>query len=230
MTFFQKTIKYLAIGFASFLALSIFLGILNAIFGLLASVFSFDDDTVNDSFTYDNISSFDIEIDAGKLDIKSEGDSFIINVYDAHGFEHSLKDGTLFIEADAGLFFTSDGHIEIIIPSGCSLDFIDLEIGAGKANLENLVVNNLTADIGAGKLFGAELTVSNTDIEVGAGKASLEYDRPVSDFSIDSDSGIGNIKINDEKYDKKEHLNSGAKNNINVDVGVGKVSLDFSGQ
>lgn len=228
MTTFQKTVKYIALGFAICLSVFIISTIAHVAIEIITGFADADEKAVSDTFTFEDVDSLDIEFGAGNLKIKSFGDEFKVEVNEMVGFSHKVEHGKLFIESGMGsVFDTGDAYIEITVPKDFILEDLNIELGAGNATLTDLSINKMDAEIGAGKLQGNGLSIEKTTIEVGAGKATLEYAGSLSDYSIELEKGVGKASVDGENYDADTHINKSAKNKIEGEVGVGKISLDF---
>lgn len=134
--------------------------------------------------------------------------------------------------------------------NGLKCEKLDLKVGAGKMILENLTVTeSANIDSGAGKTTFNECNIKNPEISIGAGyfeydgklygkiqidhglgKALFNIDGKKSDYAIQTDSGLGTMKIDGEPLsdDLINKFNSKAYNKILIESGIGKIELDFN--
>lgn len=276
MTSFQKVIKYCAMGFALFLAVSIIYGLSSAaiaLFGAItgAPVFEDKDDQLELVQEYKNINRLDIDISSCKLTIQT-GDRFRVEALNVtKDFKIDVtKDGVLKIRDDKtsrfllfginnanakiNLYLPEDfiakyakidsgaGEIEIdglhakklMITTGAGRfianniiadESATIENGAGEVVLENAVLEDANFDCGVGRVrVNGQLLGENT-IDCGVGEVDLELVGKIDDYDINIDKGLGTARINGEKYRDGVYQNSYAEHSIEVDGGVGNISI-----
>ena len=239
MTTTQKVIKYLALAFAIFLAVSIIGGILGAV-GVLGIFFG-DEVVTEDLKTYSvsgEIRHLELEIYAANLHIK-EGSAFSVEsnlknlkVTDKNGYlmvKDTTKNGHFGSEAFENAVLT------ICVPKGTVFDHVDLSTGAGKVTMDTLSAKTLDFELGAGEVTISSLTATDSaDIEGGAGRITisqgalknLELEMGVGQLNLTSqltgdcrfDMGVGesNLTVLGKKEDYK----------LDLSKGIGGISVD----
>ena len=277
MTGFQKAVKYLAVAFGIFLAISIIslilstsLGVLN-MFGFISS--GSGDKVINESFM--DITKLDIDNGAGEIEIKT-GDSVKVEAYNVNDkFICRSRGGTLEIKSDYdgfhlfgfGSWNSKTPKIFIYLPEDFNAESVRLETGAGKVRIERLSADSLEIKIGAGEFKADNITslsktkikggvgstqfrntrLNNVDLDAGVGEVNIDgiitgdskikcgvgsvdidISAPRSDYNLDVKTGIGQIKVNGEKYsDDTKDPDSGAENKLKLEGGIGEVIVDF---
>ena len=235
MTPAQKVIKYLAMAFAVFLAVSIIGGVLS-MFGLFGGFFG-GDAVTDDVKTYtisSEINTLDVKINAADFQIK-QGEAFSVEsnlkhltVEDENGvltIKETKKFGSTYTGAILTLYIPVDTVFEkanIVTGAGrftvdyLSADNINFELGAGEVTINTLVAAK-SADIegGAGKITIADGTLHNLDLEMGVGQLNLTA-ALTGDCSLDSGVGEMNVTLLGNKDDYK----------LELEKGIGNISVD----
>lgn len=235
----QKVIKYLAMAFAIGLAISIISSIFQGV--MMFTGFMDEDNTYEDKnmevreISSIEFNSLDIDIFGSELVIK-EGDSYKVETNNKY-IKTKSEGNTLYIEEDEHRFFKKiDGSkVTVYIPSGSKLNEVNIDTGAGSMNINYLNTSNLDLELGAGKVNIDSLAVSNkADIDTGAGEViigssilnNLDLDLGVGSFKMDAeisgnsniDQGVGEVSLNLK----------GSKNDysISLDKGLGSAVID----
>lgn len=216
MTAFQKGIKYLAIGLAVFLTVSIIGGILGAV-GIFGDLF--DDEVVLEDLTSYPVSAeirnLEIEIGAADFSIK-EGNAFSVESNLKH-LKVEEKGNTLFIKETRKLSGTyANAVLTLYIPSGAELNNVELTTGAGRLTIGDLSAETLDFELGAGEVTIASLTATRSaEIDGGAGRIT------VSGGALnDLDLGMGVGQLN---------LTSALSGNCRMDLGIGASDITLIG-
>jgi len=225
----QNWIKYLAIAFGLVLALGIISSIINggvAImrgFGLIENKTQINEsrgDKFQQDFTGELESVF-INFNAGTVTLKS-GNAFRVEGSDIPAsLTATFDDGELVIE--------DKGHTNIIpnligkdnvpdlvvtIPNDTHLKKLELEIGAGRGELSQIITDELTVKQGAGEIIADQLQANSGKLSGGAGAVHFT-DIQLNDFEIKG--GVGLISI--------QGIVTG---DLEIDCGVGQTSLDIN--
>lgn len=187
-------------------------------------------DTIKE--TYSNVKSVDIDIHYGKVYIK-QGEQFAIEASNVNRkYLRSYVDGdTWRIEDDSNFeinFFGihlgdrgvdfNDGNslITIYIPEYFTAEEIDIDLGAGNIEINQIAGNSVSLDVGAGKMQVDKLIAyDEADLTVGAGNITINN---IESNNTDLECGMGEITINGV-----------LKGDSNVECGVGQVTLDLEG-
>lgn len=266
MTSAQRVIKYLALGFAVFLIITIFSSIM---FGLstVSNVFDDDSDIMGDlkdlNITGDNISVLDIDINAANLVIKT-GEELKVETNNKY-INYRLDSNKLIIKEKKHNWFFKKNKSDLVvyIPENFVFDgvsintgagkieveeintrVLDIDFGAGKATINNLVVdsraeidggageisilnssiNNLDLDVGVGEFTLNSKLTGNTKIDAGVGELNINVLGSIEDYEIRVDKGIGSAKLNDQDM-KNERIYGTGINSIDIDGGIGSIYI-----
>lgn len=243
MTTTQKIIKYLAIAFALFLVISIF----SIIFGLSREIISSINSDKKDSKLLEeyttisnnvnNIESFKIDISNDNIEIK-EGEKFEVKTNDPDvKFYH--ENSKVKIKTDKTFSWhlsnSSRGTIIIYLPNEFNITELDLNLGAGKIDIDKIFVETLLMDLGAGTMTAKEInvyekatinggagniniysgTINNLNLKLGAGNASIESDLTGSNTLT---TGVGKLNLSLSR----------SKDNYGFDInkGLGNITLN----
>lgn len=221
MTKLQKIIKYLAIGFAIFLTISIVSGIVKAI-ALISGVSNLvgessqTTETLEGTVYTDDIDSLKIDILAVDLKIQ-EGNEFSVET-DSKYISSRQKNGVLIVEEKKHSFISvgNVGSLIITIPTEAELLKTEIQAGAGKIEIEALNTEELDFDLGAGKVTVYNLVVSReADIDGGAGDITFEH---ASINNLDMDMGVGELSMEAKITGKSD-----------IDFGVGSAKITLEG-
>lgn len=230
MSGFHKTIKYIAIGFAVFLAVMIVAGIANFIFAIVSAVTGNNDfrnnKTIDFTETFTGVTSLEIENSTGKLEIR-QGNEFKVEAEDvSEGFVAEVSNnGTLRISDDDShfgfLWFNFSGFnnpnskIVVYLPDSFIAEEATIDSGAGSVLMEGLYADNLEISAGAGTISGEDISADKVTIDGGVGSVTLKN----VDFNDTYlNCGVGNVKLDGILIGHTE-----------VDCGVGSVNLDLLG-
>lgn len=216
MTAVQKVIKYLAIGFAIFLTVTIIGGILSVI-GLLG-VF-FNGNAVNENMKTYSVSSeinkLDIQINAAALNIK-EGDVFSIES-NLNYLNVEEKDNMLIIKEEKKSYGNyKDAVLTIYIPEDTMFNNINITTGASKLTVDNLSAEIIGFNLGAGDVSIASLIATETsNIKGGAGRITI-FDGTLKNLNLEM--GVGQL-----------NLTSALSGDCKLDLGVGETNITLLG-
>lgn len=264
MTTTQKIIKYLAIAFALFLVISIF----SIIFGLSREIISSINSDKKDSKLLEeyttisnnvnNIESFKIDISNDDIEIK-EGEKFEVKTNDPDvKFYH--ENSKVKIKTDKTFSWhlsnSSRGTIIIYLPNEFNITELELNLGAGKIDIDKIFVETLLMDLGAGTMTAKEInvyekatinggtgniniysgTINNLNLKLGAGNASIESDLTGSNTLT---TGVGKLNLglsrskDNYKFDISKGLGNIILNDFEVSedilIGDGEAKIKISG-
>ena len=264
MTTTQKIIKYLAIAFALFLIISIF----SIIFGLSREIISSINSDKKDSKLLEeyttisnnvnNIESFKIDISNDDIEIK-EGEKFEVKTNDPDvKFYH--ENSIVKIKSDKTFSWhlsnSSRGTIIIYLPNEYNITELDLNLGAGKIDIDKIFVETLLMDLGAGTMTAKEInvyekatinggagniniysgTINNLNLKLGAGNASIQSDLTGSNTLT---TGVGKLNLglsrskDNYKFDISKGLGNIILNDFDVSedilIGDGETKIKISG-
>lgn len=262
----QKIIKNLALAFAFFLIFSIVSGI---IYGL--SVFTNIFKDKEDLKPLEEIKELK-ETDASLLSIDLKATNLVVKVGDTFKAETSNKyietrqdKEKIYITERNHNWFKEQPKLIVYIPSNMILDgvqinggagkieiealqtkILDLNLGAGKVDINNLqvlnktvveggagsvdiknsILNNLDLNMGVGKFSLDAKVLGNSDIEQGVGSMDLNLIGTSDDYQIYVDKGLGSVNIDGKNVKDDENFGNGI-NKIDIDGGVGSINIDF---
>lgn len=277
MNEFQKVIKYLAMAFAIFLAVTIIGGISTAIFAF-TGVFNgakASGNTIDINKSFDDVKSVSIDHGIGTLRVKvGESDKVEIianNVDENYTIEKSFS-GTLIMKNKTRYWFwnrfgTHDfkSDVTVYLPKDFVAEKFEVNAGAGNVSIEGLKTKKLVIDGGAGDIKGNNivshsvkldgglgniilkqvelndttidsgvgnidiegLLLGKTEIDCGLGNLDLKLKGTVDEYNIKVDKGLGNCRINGEKYSDIHWNNKTTENVLDIDGGVGNINIDF---
>lgn len=233
-----KTIKYLAIAFALFLAFSIISGIMYS-FLSLSNIFNNDNQAVieklHDLEINDNTLLLDIDVLGSNIIIK-QGDIFKAETNNKY-IKTKQDKNKLYITENRHNWFHNSNNSELIIyvPDNFVFDGVSLETGAGKVNVERLTTKQLYFNLGAGKVeINNLMALEDAEIDGGAGEISIDA---IDINDLDLDMGMGKLSLK-SKLTGKNKIDSGLGElnlsiigsledyEITLDKGIGSATLD----
>ena len=220
---FQKIIKYVAIAFGIYLAItiiSIIVGVIGAIFTGIYGVQMITEQTsierIDEELVFSEISKIEVEVKTTNLYIRTEGEEFRVETYqvpDTTKIEN--KEGKLIIKDTKVFSYKNESSIIIYLPENTKLEEIDLDIGAGRVNIEKLDVKDANFDFGAGSVEIKNMKSEKSDIECGAGQVKITDSELTN---TDLDTGVGKLEFTGY-----------IKGNSQVNCGIGEVILNLEG-
>ena len=108
---------------------------------------------------------------------------------------------------------------------------VDMEIGAGQAEINDLCAESLDIEVGAGQAELMNLDVQYFSATAGAGQITAELVGNEEDYNYDVECGIGEIKIGKNSYGgfgRDTHIeNPEAKREMDIECGVGQIAIEF---
>lgn len=236
MTTAQRIIKYCAIAFALFLAISIIGGIVSAVAGI--SGIDWEDDVVGEMQTYPvngAVERLEIDLGGAQITIK-EGDAFSVASDHKH-LKIENEDGLLRIgeESHGVSFHSAAPHMELTIPADFTFDRAEISAGAGTMKIDALAAEKLSLDLGAGEVKidrlvasgGAKINGGAGELDIGGGElANLDLNLGVGEVNLESrltgdcdiDHGVGELNLT--------LLGTAEDYRVTLDKGVGEATLD----
>ena len=244
MTTLQKVIKYLAIAFAIFLAVTIIGSILSTV-GLLGVLFSDNDadwgDVIGETKTYtvtSEVSDLNIQINAAGFHIK-EGDGFSVES-NLKNLEVDEKNGCLTLKDLTKIKLNGSNAYEeamltIYVPAGTVFEYVNIKTGAGRFTVDSLAAGAIGFELGAGDVAIGKLVVTKSaDIEGGAGRITIDHGE-IKD--LDLKMGVGQLNLTAALTGKSElELGVGESNitligkkenyKLELEKGIGEISVE----
>ena len=201
---------------------------------------------VNNTYFLEEVKRIQMEIDCANLLIQESVETEQITVdakYEETGeYSCQIKDETLKIKyrwkKRKKHFEDVSDSITIIMPASASFEKAELELGAGKAEIELAAqVQKAFFDVGAGNLAICKCKVNDKlEINVGAGKVKMDQmtaaetnvECGVGSFSFNGTIN-GNLKVECGVGDCEILLDAEEKDyNYEVSGGIGKVTVNGS--
>ena len=186
----------------------------------------------------ENFHSLDIEIGYGVLEIKyGDAEKLQIKQKNVDKYRCYVEEGVLHIQGNQKLKVNKsnhDGEITIIVPKNMVFQEVDLEVGAGKADVEDLKANQVDIELGAGEMNVTGLDAKEFDAKTGAGKLYVELVGKQTDYSYELECGIGQLKIGESSYSglktEQKISNQGAERFADIECGIGEIIIKFQEQ
>ena len=223
-------IKYFAIAFGLVLALGIISAIVNGGIYVLQGLGLIENEfeqigKPNASYSQDYTEkpeSISISFDAGNL-ILQTGSQFNVEGSDlSSNLDVKMENGELVItEKGVRNLLTNLFHqnetptLVVTVPENTKLENVDLELGAGRGEIKNIVTDDLIISQGAGAIVATHVQANSGKLKGGAGAVSFS-DAILKDFDIEG--GVGLIEM--------QGVITGA---MKLDCGVGQTNLTISG-
>lgn len=217
-----------------------------------------DDTTVfydeNSSKYYTDIKNLDVDLSYISFEIVETSDKEI--KVEASGVYSDYKcyeeNNTLVIENTKDIEWLNTNkrsYVTVYMPKGMQFDNVDLDIGAGKCNIDSIKASTVELTVGAG-----EIVVNNIDcdmLEADTGVGEMEVNGKVADYlsiecgigntivnllssqdkyNYNVSSGIGNVSVGSRNFSglgRETSNNSGADSNIDINCGIGNVEVSF---
>ena len=213
---YQKIIKYCAIAFAIFLIYEIVFGLVS----LVSSITNIGDwspnvEEISTKNIPKNVNRLDIDIAVTNLKIET---SKKLEISANDNIKVFRKDKTLYIEEKNKKILNrkKENNLTLYVPEGFIFEYIEMNTGAGKIEIEKLNTKVLDFEIGAGNVEIDTLNVHDTTkIETGAGNFIIKQG---TINNLDLEMGIGSVNVTTKLLGTN-----------NIERGVGKINLDLIG-
>lgn len=236
MTAFQRIIKYLAIGLAIFICITLFSVIVEGAKTLFESlnIIKENEPKYNEVIDYNNEFSYlDINLKSSNLIIKS-GNKFSVDTSDKSIKIYNEKNKLKIVDENKKIFVRRIKNFIITIPYNYNFEAVKIEAGAGKVDINGLNTDLLEMELGAGKTLLNNILSNKTFIETGAGNVSISNSR-LNDLNLEL--GVGKIDIIAE-ITGKSIIESGigelnlslnlpiSEYNFELEKGIGQIKLN----
>lgn len=268
MSTVQKLIKYLALAFAICLIVSIFSGILGAVgFITNLNVGGKSSDAVAENVTAypvdGDVTELQIVINAAKLTVK-QGDAFCVESNLKH-ISVTNDSGILRIRENNSVQLRADAVVTLTVPAGTvfakaeittgagkvdmdvlSADVLDLELGAGSAQIgtlnaakesqieggtgriviENGALHDLDMEMGVGRMELTSALTGRCSLDLGVGETKLTLLGAKEDYTVYAEKGLGNCTVDGVSVSDETTVGNGP-NAVDIEGGVGAVKVNF---
>lgn len=205
----------------------------------------------------DDIHSLYIDVDGVELKIErcesGERDGIGLAVTKGIGIktEYSVQNGALAIKS-RDEWLSSVGEVTVYVPRDMEWDTVELYVGAGTADVEDIQAKRLSVNVGAGEASLENIKVTEAfaasvgmgqldfggiadcdmDLSCGMGQINLDFEGRsyYEEYDYDINCAAGNVEIGNMNFAgigvRKTIHNSGDKR-ITVDCGMGEVEISF---
>lgn len=241
----QRAIKYFALALAALLIVTIISGIVGGLsfVGMLVWGDEVRWDGISSEwtsvdYTAEKITRLDINVKATTVKVQEVSEGEPVRVETNNEYITTWVDGSKLnvVEKSHGVFgWGGMGDLVIYVRKGVKFDEVEIVVGAGKMDIEELTTKNLKLDLGAGKTTINELVVTekaeveggaglveirggelrNLDLDLGAGKAEVRA-KVTGSGKVTSGVGKTDLTLLGREGDYK----------IAIDKGIGSVTLD----
>lgn len=158
----------------------------------------FTDEDIRDT----DIWNLEIEVGDGNVVIE-EGDVFQLRKEGAGSCQYYVEGDTFYLKQKGVV--SGDSLLVLTVPKGTEFEGTDIVLGAGELNIKgNFAADWINMEVGAGKAWAAELNAEVFEAEIGAGELTVEAlntkdcDASVSMGSILVKSGVVSGNLNAE--------------------------------
>lgn len=177
--------------------------------------------------------NLDVEFGAGVLEIYYDDvEQIQIEQKNVPDFKAHVEKKTLHIEGETKNSSNSNSSIVIVLPRNMEFEKVDLEIGASKANINDVIAKDFAVEVGAGEAAILNLDVKDLDVATGVGKVTMQLVGKESDYNYNIECGIGSIKVGGNSYGglgtEQRISNPGANRSMDVECGIGEIQIRFA--
>ena len=223
----QRAIKYFALALAALLVVTIVSGIIGGL-SFLGMIVWGDEVAWNGvssewtsvDYSAERITRLDVNVKATTVKIQQVKEGEPVRVETNNEYITTWVDGSKLtvVEKSHGIFgWGGTGDVVIYVREGAKFEEVEINGGAGKMDIEKLVVEELKLELGAGKTSIDELIVTKkAEIEGGAGMVEIG-DGELHDLDFTIGAGKASVRAKVTGRGK-------------VDSGVGKTELTLLGR
>lgn len=167
-----------------------------------------------------SVKDLQLEIGGCLFQIKQSEDMAFYVEYKGTGKSQAyMKDDVLFVKAlnaNSIDFTEKENCFTLYIPKDVLFDETELQLGAGKMQLDNLQAKKMKIELGAGQILAKDFEVSELEMKVGAGEIDLE-EAKLGEVKIEV--GAGNCTIKGSVNEKVE-----------AECAMGNITLKLKGK
>ena len=229
MNQFQKVVKYVAMAFAVFLTVFI-IGSIASAAGIMVKIFGFGENIISK------------KNDKGGAIVQEDGiiESFdnIDKVHIIHvvTLPKDMKLEDLHIAAGAGDLLIEDFTVnELTLDAGAGsvkinnveAHEVDINGGAGEIILSDVVFSDSDISCGVGLVKFDGKLLNDNDISAGVGELNLKIRGKQEDYDIKIEKGLGEIRIDGQKYKEVDIRHNNSKHSLDIEGGVGRINVKF---
>ena len=208
--------------------------------------------TNGEIYLFDGVSKLDLSIRTGELYLKEyNGNEIKVEVSgkDREKVRVGQEGETLVLESIGRV---QDREITVSYPKKTEFEDVSLEVAAGTINLDDdfyakklkvsvaageflndgaVTAEKADISVGTGNVDLDNLNVQNLEADCGIGNIDLDINGKESDYDYEISCSAGEIDIGDSSYSgigyEKKISNPGASGKMNLDCGVGNITVDF---
>ncbi|MDD4375902.1 MAG: DUF4097 family beta strand repeat-containing protein [Clostridia bacterium] len=118
---------------------------------------------------------------------------------------------------------TGVGNVKVETLYGEEIDF---EFGVGRVVCDSLLSDKISIEGGVGEIDIKKVKTKDIALNSGIGKVKINLIGQEEDYKIITESGIGKIAINGQKY-SNGIVNKGSLNILEINSGIGEVIVNF---
>lgn len=120
-----------------------------------------------------------------------------------------------------------DGGVGDVTGSYITAQKVTIDTGVGNVDFDQINFGDCDIDGGVGDITLNGVIQGDCDFDGGVGDMDITIDGTRDDFELDIESGVGSVRVNGETMDDFEENNNN-KYELQIDGGVGAVTLDFT--
>lgn len=170
------------------------------------------------------------------------------------GDDVKIKEDGNTLEISSSRKIKNQRIVKVSYPKGTEFREVELKVGAGRMELkQDFTARELDISLGAGEAVNSgTITATEIDLEVGTGSMQLDHvdakkidgecgmgemkltlAGSQNDYSYSLECGMGAIKLGSEEYGglgrEKKITNPGAERYLDLECGIGEISVEFMG-
>lgn len=146
----------------------------------------------------------------------------------------------------------SVGKIELYVPEGYTFEDVSFDMTAGALYIENIHTEELSVEVGAGmaeiagfrakeadfdcgtgNIAATGISEDEVNIDCGIGEITYRTTGNETDYNYSLNCGVGDITCGENTYSgilKKKKVNNHAAKDMDIDCGIGEVTVTFAEQ
>jgi hypothetical protein len=177
-------------------------------------------------------SGMSMDIDAGGCTLRiaaSDTDALYIEASGIEKYQCYTENDTLFIKGSSSDTGTKS-QIILYIPEEFVFATADIELGAGKVEIENIKADELKLECGAGLINAEYAQADNISLKCSAGSIDVRLFGVKEDYNYILENAIGMVDIDGESYNgvaQSEEILNDAGKNVSVNCSLGKIKIEF---
>lgn len=123
-----------------------------------------------------------------------------------------------------------NSKIDIYLPETWELKELDLEVGVGSVETEEITVESLNIDCGVGSVYFRGNVKTEGKVECGIGEVKMDLSGEQTEYNYKMECGVGSIQIGDDYESSipgKKYIDNNAKKEFAIECGIGSVKIEF---